>query len=187
MDAAAASPRDVRLSATTIPGMDVRSLIEARTYFDLFGVPQRFTLDKQDLQSRYLHLTRLTHPDALGLAGTDNELALVDLSAKVNQAYAVLSDDFRRAEYLIALNGAEPRTDLTDADLAEIFDLRDELRTAQIAKDAPSVEAFTRRAQIWLAQVLSHLAQSLDDSANLDDAARLLTLARYIARITNPS
>ena len=73
-----------------LANMNERSRLSgARTHFELFTLPARFTLDRQLLESRYLQLTRETHPD---LAGTDPaaQLAAMQLSAQVNEAYATL-------------------------------------------------------------------------------------------------
>ena len=100
--------------------------VDARNHFELFGLPVQYQLDRLLLSTRYLELTRATHPD---FAGSDPEAQLqaMELSARVNEAHAVLDDDLRRAEYLLELRGGRVG-DQAPADVLErIFEMRESL------------------------------------------------------------
>ena len=59
-------------------------------YYDILGVPPDATV--QSIKSRYRELAKELHPDVSGEA-SDTDMA------RINEAYEVLSDEGRRAEY----------------------------------------------------------------------------------------
>src|SRR5690242_19889914 len=114
---------------------ELEKLYGARDHFALFSLPVRFTLDRPELERRYLELARLTHPD---FAGSDAEAQVqaLELSARVNEAYGVLSDDLKRAEYLVTLGGCDvEETKLAPEMLEKVFELREALSLAQSVED----------------------------------------------------
>ena len=70
------------------------------THFERLGLPRRFPLDLAELERNYLARSRDVHPDHAG-----NDRASLEASAALNEAYAVVRDPFRRADYLLTLAG----------------------------------------------------------------------------------
>jgi molecular chaperone HscB len=70
------------------------------THFARLGLPRRFRLDAAALEANYLARSREVHPDFTG-----NDPASLQASAALNEAYATLREPFRRAEYLLTLEG----------------------------------------------------------------------------------
>src|SRR5256885_14988905 len=70
------------------------------THFERLGLPRRFRLDPADLERNYLARSREVHPEHAG-----NDRASLEASAALNEAYSVLRDPFRRADYLLKLEG----------------------------------------------------------------------------------
>ena len=92
------------------------------THFERLGLPRRFHLDAAVLERSYLAHSRLVHPDYVG----DAPQAL-QAAAALNEAYATLRDPFRRAEYLLKLEGGPSAADVKQmpaAFLEEMLDLR---------------------------------------------------------------
>lgn len=73
-------------------------------YFEIFNLDISFDIDLNLLQSKYLDLQRMVHPDTLNLANMDKDLSLVNASS-VNLAYNVLKDDIKRGQHILKLNG----------------------------------------------------------------------------------
>jgi molecular chaperone HscB len=92
----------------------------ATTHFERLGLPRRFRFDAAELERNYLAKCRTVHPDFAG-----NDAATE--SAALNEAYTTLRDPFKRAEYLLAVEGgpsaAESR-DMAPEFLEEMLDLR---------------------------------------------------------------
>src|SRR5437016_4628720 len=70
------------------------------THFERLGLPRRFHLDPAALERNYLAKSREVHPDFTG-----NDPTSLRASAALNEAYATLRDPFRRAEYLLGIEG----------------------------------------------------------------------------------
>src|SRR5438105_10936366 len=92
------------------------------THFERLGLPRRFRLDPAELERNYLARSREVHPDHAG-----NDRASQAAAAAVNEAYAVLRDLFRRADYLLTLAGGPTAAEQKQAPpefLEEMLDLR---------------------------------------------------------------
>lgn len=74
-----------------------------------FDIPQElahlpangYTVDKADLRSNWVRRQRELHPDKYTTRGDVVVDLARELSGRVNEAYAVLGDDLRRAEYIV--------------------------------------------------------------------------------------
>jgi molecular chaperone HscB len=103
------------------------------THFERLGLPRRFRLDPADLERTYLARSREVHPDHAG-----NDPASQQAAAAVNEAYAVLCDHFRRADYLLTLLGGPTATEQKQASpefLEEMLDLRMRIEEARQVSD----------------------------------------------------
>lgn len=73
------------------------------SYFQLFEVPARFTLDKSDLKRKFLQWQRRVHPDTFAAGGSESmEQQAKAWSELINQAYKTLNSDLDRALYLVS-------------------------------------------------------------------------------------
>ena len=69
-------------------------------YFTLFGLPASYTLSLEPLAARYQELQRQYHPDKFASGSAAEQLAAVQQSATINQAWQTLRHPLTRAEYL---------------------------------------------------------------------------------------
>lgn len=74
-------------------------------YFQLLGIEQSFKIDQEFLYQNYLKLQQILHPDKLLTKSNAEKLIAMEYISKLNNAYEILKDDKRRAEYLLYLNG----------------------------------------------------------------------------------
>ena len=75
--------------------------VPAPDAFSVFGVTRTLDLDEQELELRYLKLSRDCHPDHnRAQTGTDC-VAVLQRSAEINDAWNVLRDPWRRARALL--------------------------------------------------------------------------------------
>ena len=122
------------------------------TYFELLGLPRRFALDPRAVEDSYLRRSREVHPDYHQLGTASEQRASLEMTAALNEAYATLREPFRRAEYLLALEGgpsAAEYREMTPDFLEEMLDLRmqiEELREAG-EKTSPELDALGRQLQ----------------------------------------
>ena len=79
----------------------VRGRHPERSPFEVLGVERAATLDAKDLRSRLLRFSRIVHPDFYGADDQLRERAEAN-TARLNEAYGILSDDFARVDWLVA-------------------------------------------------------------------------------------
>lgn len=65
-------------------------------YFTLFGLPASYTLSLEQLAVRYQDLQRQYHPDKFASAPAAEQLAAVQHSATINQAWQTLRHPLTR-------------------------------------------------------------------------------------------
>src|SRR5262245_23938062 len=96
-------------------------------YFARLGLPRRFSLNPAETERRYLAHSRELHPDFHQLGSTSQQSASLELTSRLNEAYATLRDPFRRAEYLLRLEGgpsASEQKEMPAEFLEEMLQLR---------------------------------------------------------------
>ncbi len=100
-------------------------------YFQLFDLPEQFSLDLTELGSRYLALQKRFHPDNFAAASERDRLLSVQQTANINDAYHSLKQPLLRAEHLLALRGLkisnEQRSFTEPAFLMQQMELREQL------------------------------------------------------------
>jgi molecular chaperone HscB len=74
--------------------------------FLLFGLPERFALDRADLDERWRQLQGTAHPDRFAAEGAAAQRLAMQWSVRINEAYRRLREPLTRAAYLCELRGA---------------------------------------------------------------------------------
>lgn len=117
-------------------------------YFTLFGLPAGYEIDTQALAARFQDLQRQYHPDKFASGTQAEQLAAVQHSATINQAWQTLRNPLSRAEYLLSRHGfdlaSEQHTVRDTAFLMEQLELREELDEIEQAKDEARLERLLR-------------------------------------------
>ncbi len=120
-------------------------------YFTLFGLPAGYEIDTQALAARFQDLQRQYHPDKFASGTQAEQLAAVQHSATINQAWQTLRNPLSRAEYLLSRHGfdlsSEQHTVRDTAFLMEQLELREELDEIEQAKDEARLERFIKRVK----------------------------------------
>jgi len=105
-----------------------------RNHFELFGLPARFRIDADALETAYRALQSDVHPDRHASGSEAERRLALQSSARVNEAYAALKDPVERARYLLTLSGVDA-LDETDTQLPMEF-LERQLERREAASDA---------------------------------------------------
>lgn len=111
------------------------------TPFEVFGLEPRYDVDPAELSRTLLRSTRAMHPDYFGTQAPDVRALAEENSARLNEAFDLLSDDARRADWLVAfLGGPEPSSErqMPQAFLMEALDWSETLEDARRAPSADS-------------------------------------------------
>ncbi|MBV7405166.1 co-chaperone HscB [Enterobacter sp. ENT03] len=155
-------------------------------YFTLFGLPAGYHLDTQAMTARFQDLQRQYHPDRFASGTPAEQLAAVQHSATINQAWQTLRNPLTRAEYLLSLQGfdlsSEQHTVRDTAFLMEQLELREELDEIEQAKDLDRLDAFqTRIAAMYNARQQQMIEQL--DKASWDAAADAVRKLRFLDKL----
>ena len=161
-------------------------------HFARFGLAAGWKLDRDALEDRYLAGSRRVHPDRHATADAATRRSALEHSAALNQAYAVLRDPVRRAEYLVKLGGvdldsSDPVTGApkpAQAFLIEMIELRERLEeVAKAGEDA--LEQLHDEVERELEGVFDRAVAALESDHGRGDiraAAAALVHRRYLAR-----
>src|SRR3954454_8719783 len=116
------------------------------THFERLGLPRRFRLDPAELERNYLARSREVHPDFTG----DDPASLTE-SAALNEAYSTLRDPFRRAEYLLTVEGGPSAGDVKQMPpefLEEMLDLRMRIEEVKDVRDPDRSDRLNLETQL---------------------------------------
>ncbi len=111
----------------------------AQDYFSLFSLPRSFEVDRTALRARYRELQGESHPDRLAAAGEAEKLAAVQLSSRLNDAFATLKEPLSRAAYLLELAGVSV-DEVSQSDL-DMDVLLEQMQLREAVAEAPEGEA----------------------------------------------
>ena len=157
------------------------------SHFERLGLPAAPDVDLAVAERNYLRLSRALHPDFQAPGDEAAADRANDATARLNEAWAVISDPEARAEYLLELRdpGAMERSKtLSPAFLAEAMELSEE---AEAAAREPAAAAKLRArvqadADARLASVLSPAAWASPDTRRLATALHELRVLRRVLR-----
>lgn len=142
-------------------------------YFQLYDLPEQYSLDEHALRATYRELQRKTHPDKFADASKQAQLLAVQYAATINDAYDVLTSPLKRAIYMLKLKGfdmdAQPSASMDPMFLMQQMELREELEQVSKADDP----------EVALEKISEHLEREFDvlrgmfetQISNFDDAA----------------
>jgi len=107
-------------------------------YFTLFGIPQRYEIDTVMLASRFRKLQHTVHPDKFANASDLERRLSVQQSARINEAYQILKNPLRRAQYMLELGGIDMSDNTSAMDsgfLMQQIELRERLEHIKTDED----------------------------------------------------
>lgn len=162
--------------------------------FEVLGLPRRFAVSTDDVETRYLARSRELHPDFHQLAAAAEQRASLELTSVLNEANAILRDPFRRAEALLSLeNGpsAASHKEMAPAFLEEMLELRMHIEELRERGDPAALSALEGELQHRRGQIVADIAAKFDryETATADEGTRrgwlvevrqLLNAAKYI-------
>lgn len=116
-----------------------------KNYFELFALPQVYTINRSDLQFQLRKLQKEFHPD--NFANQDIQILnqALAVSSMINQAYKTLEQPLTRAIYLLQLHGIivdlVHDTKFSSKFLMRQIELREQISDAETACDIDALES----------------------------------------------
>jgi molecular chaperone HscB len=171
-----------------------------RDLFEVLGVRRAFHLSAEELEEKFLALSKQLHPDRFAKAGPRERMLALTRTTELNDAYRTLKNETRRAEYLLKLegldiaeerpssvNGKDQRVKVDPSLLMEMMELNEQLADARADDDHERVKALAaevaaRRAEARRTVDAGFSAYESGDRAALNRIAQALIAMRYHAR-----
>jgi molecular chaperone HscB len=166
----------------------------APTYFEIFGLPRKLTIDTASLERDFYKLSRKLHPDLYARKSAEEQAWSLRQSSLLNDAYRTLKDPVARTAYLLKLEGmriedensetrdSQTKQNRVPADLLEeVFELNmqlEEMRAnVKMGEDDPALRGDLERAQVQFQGMLAVVDEDLrrawarwDAALDADDA-----------------
>ncbi len=157
-------------------------------HFERLGLPRRFSIEKAELERQYLARSRAVHPDFFQAAGDLEQRASLDSSAGLNEAYSALSDPFRRADYLLQLEGGPTAAEMKSMPavfLEEMLELRMEIEEIKQERDTDRFEDLAKRLAAQQSGLLAEIekqykSEMSDRQSRLREIRQLLNATKYV-------
>jgi len=162
----------------------------SQNYFSLFDLPVSFSIDLNELESRYRDLQRTLHPDRYASASDQERRISVQQTAHLNEAFHTLRDIPRRARYLLELKGIdfddEKDTHFDGAFLMQQMELREELEAIAQADDPlEKISQFLAELEQYRQAMYTELKSLFADETpeNLQAAKQSVQKIRFLNRL----
>ncbi len=164
--------------------------ILSQNYFSLFDLPVSFTINLDELESRYRDLQRTLHPDRYASASDQERRISVQQTAHLNEAFHTLRDIPRRARYLLELKGIdfddEKDTHFDGAFLMQQMELREELEAiAQAGDPLEKISQFLAELEQYRQAMYAELKSLFADETpeTLQAAKQSVQKIRFLNRL----
>jgi molecular chaperone HscB len=158
--------------------------------FVLFGLPERFALDRADLDARWRKLQGSAHPDKFAGDGAAAQRVAMQWSVRINEAYRRLREPLTRAAYLCELRGApieaHSNTAMPADFLMQQMSWREALDDAQGEDELARLETEVRDTErALLAQIAALLDEQNVPALAAERVRALMFIARFRADVAH--
>jgi molecular chaperone HscB len=165
--------------------------------FEVLGLPLAFAVDTDDLRRRLLRFSRMMHPDYFAAAEPELRALAERNSAELNRAHEILSDDGRRADYLVTRLGGPSESEqrqMPQEFLMEVLEWNETLDDARGAgpgsPERAALDTLESALRTARTQTLADVAGGLTPlpepgSAALFDTRKRLNGLRYLNKTLN--
>ncbi len=158
-----------------------------KTHFELFGLPQTFTIDMTQLDQGYRKLQSGIHPDRHVAGTTSERKQSLQWATHANEAYRTLKDPLTRARYLLALHGVdtqeESNTAMPAGFLMQQMEWREALEESQSACDLQALEVLLNDLQREATSLQLALGNDLDQRHDYQQAAQAVRKLCFLAKV----
>ena len=154
--------------------------------FVLFDLPERFAIDRTDLDTRWRRLQASAHPDRFAADGAAAQRLAMQWSVRINEAYRRLREPLTRAAYLCELRGApiaaQSNTAMPGDFLMQQMAWREALDEAKEGAGDAALGVLDAEVRATERDLLAQLTTLLDDQSAPALAAERVRALMFIHR-----
>ena len=161
----------------------------SKNYFELFGLPIAYAIDRDQLADRYHELQQETHPDRYAHASEQEKRLSMQAATHLNEALETLKDPILRGRYMLALNGIETDTSKSTQDGAFLMEQLERREELEEAKSKPDPYAVTGRIRSDVKRRLNGLSDELAElfanpgAEQLEAAQEILRKMQFLQKL----
>jgi molecular chaperone HscB len=157
-----------------------------QSFFQWFGLPERFAIDASALDSAFRAVQARVHPDRFTQALAAERRLAMQLATRANEAYQTLRDPVRRARYLCERHGVdvaiETNTSMPADFLMQQMQWREALDAAKATRTPDAFEALNAELRNERRPLLTALRAALDEAGDHAAAAALVRKLMFVER-----
>jgi len=161
-----------------------------QNHFELFQLPQQFSLDMKQLDRAYHEVQNQVHPDKFVQASDAEKRVAMQWATRANEAYQTLKKPLKRATYLCELQGVdlqtESNTSMPASFLMQQMEWREAFDDARQANDSDALFALEKELRNALKAKLLQVGSTLDKpdfAAAAQEIRTCMFLEKFIADI----
>jgi len=159
----------------------------SQTYFELFGLPATYALDRERLDSAYRELQNKVHPDKFAAKSETEQRVAMQWATKVNEAYQTLKQPIMRGVYLLQLQGIDAMsaqdTSIAPAFLMQQMEWREAIDAARNARDMAALDRLQTELKATYRAVDKELADLLDVDKNPAGATEAVRKLKFMDKL----
>ena len=160
-----------------------------KNFFQLFGLPERYRLDRADLSQRYRRLQNEVHPDRFADRPEAERRLSMQWTTQINEAYQTLGNAVQRGRYLLRQHGVDTQEETNTAMpvdfLMQQMEWREAIEEARNARDIVALQDLEGRLQHEMRELEAQLAAKIDDAADYQAAAGDVRKLRFLEKLAD--
>ena len=158
-----------------------------KDYFELLNQPRRYAVDFVSLEAAKTKLLARLHPDRFVSASALEKRIAQQLTVKVNEAYATLADDLKRAQYLCKLAGLDvnARKAMPPEFLMRQMMWHEALEAAQESDNETLRCELNYKVKAERETLLAALTQAFDETSDMTRAYELTRELMFIEKLAS--
>lgn len=157
-----------------------------QNYFELFQLPQQFTIDTAVLDTNYRKLLAEVHPDKFVNASAAEKMHSMQTATLANEAYQTLKQPTARARYLLQLAGIatdeENNTAMPADFLMAQMEWREAMDDARFARNVAALDNLLQDMRQQARQLQQQVAAEITRAPA--EAALIVRKLRFIDKVS---
>lgn len=158
-----------------------------QNHFALFGLPQTFSQDARELESRYRTLVAQCHPDRSAAEDETTKRLALQASTRINEAWQTLKSPLARARYLLQLRGVDTQEHTNTAMpmdfLLNQMQWREAIEDAESARNLERLEMLNRELRDEIEAHEANLGALIDQTHDYPEAALSVRKLRFLEKL----
>jgi len=158
-----------------------------QTHFELFGLPQAYAIDRNQLDAAYRELQNAVHPDRFAAQPEAEQRVAMQWATRVNEAYQTLKHPVNRGVYLLRLQGIDAldanNTKMAPAFLMQQMEWREAIEDARTGKSVLALDGLSDDLRAAHRRIEAQLTELIDVAKDYESAREAVRQLRFMDKL----